>query len=1162
MKKVLLVLTSLVAALAAVVLIVPSFFDWNSQKALIEEQGSLAVGQPVRIAGDLSLAILPKPHLMAGGLTVGDKDDLTAGPYVSAGLIDIRVAFLPLLSGKIEASRVLLEKPEIIVLTRQAQPPDTGEEPEETSATTLDFALPEVIIDDGKITLLDAGTQAQTTVSNINLTLSADSLEGPFGAEGALDYEGTPINISAQTNSISGTENRFDASVSVPSAGGLAAKVSGSVHDMLGEALGAQGTLDITATDLSAALATLAGDGNAALSGRPLDGSAALSFENNVLAISDLRIRSQDIDVTGTGSVAVGSEKTVGVMTLSMRPVDLSPFMSGEPRETDALLEPIEAALPENLEFTLNATVEALEGLPIRIDRITVQTRVADSKLVLQNAEAMLPGGVMVSSKGELSPQGDVLTGPLSVKIAGANAQTLLRQLMGPEAALPPAPIPLDMTLDGLFDAEEFRLRAMVGKLGETTLSGSARVSYGTAPNVGLNARFGTVNLDDWTGQTPAKPSEPNDAQAAPFGGTLIADVAVEQLLRGGETFNGLQLRGTIKDDVLQLETLQLGEAPGGEVAAQGRIVGLSSDNPTLDLTYKAAGQSANQLLALAGQAPNDMLSSAGAVALGGAIKGTAANAQATIAGTIGAMTLDGEASARSLGEASQNAKGTLRLNHKNPAQFLADLELIDASMVGRSSGPLKLTSTFVAEGDTISADMVAVTTEGRLNARYAAGGERLELAVAATAKDITQFINGLGFVFDPAGSRLGGLDVAMSLAGPLEALLARDLKLNIGPAKLQGSGQFDISGDVTQVDLRFTGDNFDLAALMPEAETGAQQAKAGTGERWSREPLELDGLEAIDGVVRLDLGRLTWENYELTDARLSLSSQGKSIRAALERGQLFSGPASLAIALDGRKALPILNVDIGVKGGDIAKATQSSAAIAPLTGTFDLTGKFSGIGASQFDLVQTLVGEARFAAQDGVINGIDIVRVNERFGNLSTVADFVSVAGSALRGGQTAYDVISVDVVAQDGVITTQNMVTQIDGGAKASLAAKINLPQWSVSSTGSFALADHPDAPPVGVTMVGALDSPEITYETEAIQNYLGVRFGTAVLKGVVRGEGFGFKDLIGGRQQQTSGTQSSGEPTELNTTAEETQEDAGTPEEQLRDLILEGLFKRKRN
>ncbi|MGD1956911.1 MAG: hypothetical protein ACFBZ9_17125 [Sphingomonadales bacterium] len=63
----------------------------------------------MRIAGDLSLAILPKPHLMAGGLTVGDKDALPAGPYVSAGLIDIRVAFLPLLSCKIEASRVFLE---------------------------------------------------------------------------------------------------------------------------------------------------------------------------------------------------------------------------------------------------------------------------------------------------------------------------------------------------------------------------------------------------------------------------------------------------------------------------------------------------------------------------------------------------------------------------------------------------------------------------------------------------------------------------------------------------------------------------------------------------------------------------------------------------------------------------------------------------------------------------------------------------------------------------------------------------------------------------------------------------------------------------------------------------------------------------------------------
>lgn len=1163
MKKILIIVGATLAVLLIAVLVVPSFFNWNSQKQRIETAAQEALGQPVSIKGDISLALLPSPRLKAEGLSVGTRETLADGPYVSAGLIDVRVAFLPLLSGTIEASRVVLGDADIVVLTGQDTPPEQAQDAE--PSTDAQIALPAVEIKNAKITLIDAATQEETSISQIDLSISAKSTAGPFSIEGGLRYNKVPLTLSVQTGNINAADFPIEARLESKGSAGFIATLAASGSDLAGGNPRGEGRLTLKASDLGKTIEAFTGAPNPSMNGQAVALATPFNYANQTLAADGLKITFGAMQLDAAVIADIGAQPKVIKLNLTADKLDLTPYLA-EPQPDYPLMEAIELSLPMDMTADIQASAAQVLGFPTSIERVTLSARLSNGRLELKDFEALLPGGVTATGSGSFQTPKDILTGKVRAKLKGANAQTFLKSVLGPDAALPPAPTPIDIDLDASLEQEDARITAIVGRLGSMQINGSGKVGYGQNPVVDVTAKLSEITIQDWVSDGTAAPAAKQPA-TPPFKGTVRFDVGIDTVRSAGQTFEGLTAKGSLKDDVVAIQSLTLGTQKAAFVDVAGRIVGATSDKQQLDLQFKASAPNANQLLALGGLEPIDLAKDAGALSLSGTVKGLGTAPKVEGKGTLGGLNILAAADITGLDTDALQTKGTATLTHENIAAYLAKLGMLDASSVSKQAQPTTATATFdMTEKRSIFAiSLDNASGKARLNASNE--GEVYTATLNMTAPSLTEYVRSFGMAFDPAGARLGGLNVAMDVRGPLEALKLQTLQADIGPAKLTGSGTVNAAGDVTIVNLALAGKNLDLAEILPEAETGAQQAAGGQGERWSKEPLDLAALESLDGRVTLDLDRLTLQDYELKNARMSFTSEGRRMRIALENGILFEGPASLAIALDGTST-PKLDVDVAVKNGDIARATQSSAAIEPLTGTFDLQGTFNGVGTSEYDIVKSLNGSASFSARDGVINGVDIVQVNKRFGSLNTINDFLRVIGSALRGGQTTYRLIAVDAVAKDGILRTQNMRTDIDGGAKASLDSTINLPAWNIAAKGAFSLEDHPDAPPVGVAINGALDSPTIVYETKRLQEYVGVRLGAAVLKGVVKGEGFGLKDLLsGGKQPETETPPASTTPDQADPNqaapsqqAPEAQPEPQRPEEQIRDLILKGLFGKK--
>ncbi|MEM6681483.1 MAG: AsmA family protein [Pseudomonadota bacterium] len=1155
MKKIILIGSIVFIGLIAALLIGPSFIDWNGQKVRIETTASQALGKPVQITGDIDLALLPSPRLKAQGLKLGDPDALDAGPALVAELLEVRVAILPLLSGTIKATRIVVRGANVTLLTGQDNPPQPPAEAATDTGTSAvpDMALPLVQIQNATIALIDAKTGTTTTVSQINLELSAESMSGPFEASGDLRVEDIPFSLNAAIGNIETPDFPFDLTLSA--AAQTRVKLRGKASDVFSASPRATGQLDIEAPDAGAALAAFSGkpktpDGSA-LAGQRLGLSTPIRFADQAINADTIDIALGQTQAKASFSADLSGDTLRTVVKLTSQRIDASAFSNAGQSNDTAAFAPIEVNLPNTVEAVFETSISEVTGLPVSLERIEAQLKLSKGRLSISRFNMLLPGGVNAEVSGSFSAPDGTLKGNTNVMLRGANAQQVIAAALGADAAQPAGPIPLELTADAALDGDGARLTALVGKLGDSQINASGKARYGAPVNAEMTARIDAIMLDDWLSDTP-KGAQDSQQSGATFAGRLRFDLGVDRLRWDGQLYKSIAAKGVLSGDRVTIESAAIGNAGNARVRISGNVIALGTAQPGLNLKFSADAKTPGRLMAMAGLDAIDTLENAGKLSIGGSVTGTTAAPTVSAQGTLGQLRMDTAAQATGVGSDALASNGTLKLQHPNLAALLSQLKLLEKAQIGKAAQPFTLSAAFNAGAEQIELTATTKNAAGSAELRYRDKRGQYEVALQAAAKSVAQYLQSQGIAIDLSTANLGQLNAAIALAGPAASLNFTTLQLNLGPARISGAGGINVAGKVPVVDVNLKGRNLDLADILPTAQTGARQAYNGTGGRWSKEKLNLEPLAAVDGSVTLEFDRLTYDAYALKDGQISLASSGKTLRMGLDRGALFNGPARVVAALDG-SGVPSLALKVDVTEGDIAEATMASAAIAPMTGQFNINAALSGSGASQYDLVKSLSGNASVTAQNGVIDGVDIEAINQRLGNLSSVNDFLKVIGSALRGGQTNYRIIAFDTVANNGVLTTQNGQIDIDGGAQATLLSTINLPRWQINAKGGFSLRDHPDAPPVGVTITGPLDHANVAYDTKSLKQYIAIRVGSAVLNSARSGQGINLKSLLGGGQTQPGTTPSASKE-------EPEQSEEKDPKEQVRDLIFQGLFGNK--
>jgi hypothetical protein len=97
-------------ALAGIVWVLPGLLDWNNYRGAIGRFATHELGRPVTIEGPISVVLLPAPLLTAQDVRLGDSGD---GISMVAPALQLRLAFAPLLVGRVAPRALVLRQPQI-----------------------------------------------------------------------------------------------------------------------------------------------------------------------------------------------------------------------------------------------------------------------------------------------------------------------------------------------------------------------------------------------------------------------------------------------------------------------------------------------------------------------------------------------------------------------------------------------------------------------------------------------------------------------------------------------------------------------------------------------------------------------------------------------------------------------------------------------------------------------------------------------------------------------------------------------------------------------------------------------------------------------------------------------------------------------------------------
>ena len=1167
MKRVLIVLVVPVLVVVVAALVVPTFVDWNAYKPDLAARVEAETGRVLTIDGDLDFRLLPAPRLSAARARLSNLAGADAAEMMSLGAIDIRVAFLPLLGGDIRVERLDLVDP-VITLERLADgranwifeplepaaettssaPAPVGEATESTAPPDLSIGV--LAIENGTVTYRDGVGGTVARIDGLNAVVSADSLAGPFSSEGEFVADGIPIAFDLGIGAVAGGQGVPVNLELILVDAGSRARLDGRASELSADA-DFTGQLTVSADSaeaLGALFAGISGSASPPLPDEPFALRTRIEASAEETSLNEMLITLGEARATGAVSAAYAEGVQVDI-ALSLNRLDLdrllspgesvpsAPARSGDGGDTTGEESPADGfTLSEDFSGSLNVQVEALTYNAGIVRQLSISASALDGVVDVSRAAALLPGGSDVTVSGLLTAGRGEPEFSGRLEAASDNLRALLAWLAVDTAAIPADRLrKAVVSLDFGITPQAARLSAIDLRIDSSRITGEGSFGLGDRPKLALDLAVDRFNADAY--RPIAEPVEAAPASLAPEGeepeagavapllaaALIDADVklVVEELTYNRTPAKGLEIDLSLLDGELVVRRASVKDIGGGSVKIEGRandlasapvfsgVVEVVTDDPTalFQLAEIETAAPAARLgpLRLAGTFE------AGAEAVAVNLEGSAGRTQVRVQGSVGT--------------ASAEAPVSLALELTNPSlaaligQMTPDFDgEIDGAVVltGTVAGPLRALE--VALHSDLAGARISVA--GSIAATEPIA---VDLALDIEHANLTSLLGDLGIDYRPAAVNLGGLEVKGRITGDESALAVSEIAGSIGPVAVIGALDIGLGGERPRVvgNLRTSDIIVDFFLPVPGSDTAAPAAAAsaqeGDGEtkgRWSTDPLDLQWLDIVDGEIALASSSIDYGRYRFGNPSLKLVLNSGVLEIAPLTGTLYGGSVEITARLEDAGP-PNIGLALRLDDADLLQALMESAQIDRASGRLAISAELSAQGANQFELVSSLAGSGRFSAREGTVRGVDLRRLSNRLKRLNEITDYLGLIQASLSGGETSYSALDGTFQASEGIIRSDDLRMDLDGGA-AEGTATVDLPQWRLDLRTRARLVEHPEAPGVGLDVFGSLDSPRRDLRTRDLEAYLAARVGGAVLRKLLP------DSLTGGEgaQDQSSG------------------------------------------
>ena len=304
--------------------------------------------------------------------------------------------------------------------------------------------------------------------------------------------------------------------------------------------------------------------------------------------------------------------------------------------------------------------------------------------------------------------------------------------------------------------------------------------------------------------------------------------------------------------------------------------------------------------------------------------------------------------------------------------------------------------------------------------------GIQADGVIAAEASSLRTVISSLAAVPPITRGGFGPFKLKAQAAITANSLALSGLTIELDGNRAEGGLTLKQAGSGTVVQATLASDNADLTPYTSGfAMTGED------GSDWSREPIDLAGLDAFDLDVRFSAARVVVRKTVLSRVAATATIRKGAFTVSVGDAQ-FHGGAMKGRAMLGRDRVgdPHVKIEGSVVNFDLAPGFSALANTQRLEGKGTLSLALESSGPHMHAITRGLTGTATLAAAGGALTGINVEQVLRRMERnpLSGAAEFA--------GGRTPFDRL--------------NAKLRVLGGTARVEDAQMNSPQVHVKLSG----------------------------------------------------------------------------------------------------------------
>ena len=1071
--------------LVAAVLVGPSFVDWNQYRDELAAQGKALTGRDITIGGDITIALLPTPAVVARDVRVANLDGASAPEMVRLGSLEVRIALGPLLGGNIQIETVRLIEPvielEVLADGRRnwdlapvsktgappAASPPTDKGPAE-AVSDFPVRLDDFVVKDGVIVYRDAQSGTVERVKVVSATLAAASLSGPFESSGRLEVGGISLDYEAAVSGIIHQRTvPFSLALGVD-AGVTRVHINGTLVG-LAETPKFKGKIKVGGKNLAGLIRMGTGD-------IPLPGFLGQTFgaEGNMVAsASGAEVKNLTVTLGETeakGSVVVEMEKGIATaVRLAVQHINLDKWLSmpatvsanaaappsepehkdGKPRASIALTPSTAAqatkafVLPAGVNGSIVASVDALTFRGGLVRQVKANLELADGDVTISQLSAQFPGGSDVALFGLLSTEDGQprFEGNVEGKV------NELRRLLG-WLGIEPPPVPqdrlrtLELSSELSVTSKEVQARAIKLKIDNSRITGGVTVALRRRPAFGADLSLDSLNLDSYLNGAPKSgqaAASPDPAKGS--GGTTQAGKAGASSSGAANPFAALSMLNTIDANLkARIGSVIYRRTTIKKIALDGTLF-----NGTLELRKASVAD----------------------------LAGASARVSGTITGLAGVPELKGVRF--DLGAA--NLARLLRLADVEPPVPPDKLGAVKIN--GRLEGSLLRPSVKL----NVKAAGGAVSLSAKVSVLTLLGG--IEMAVTASHPDLIRLLGRLDVNYRPVGP-IGAVKLAATVTVDDSTVTVTGIDARLGSVAVKGRAVLGLAGARPKVTADLTTGKIDIdrflpaqrkaglpnrwplphtrSGIVPAAWPGVapapgpspiQPVAAGRGAtgRWSPDPIDLSVLQAFDADLKVAAAALTFDKYTLNNAQVRATVKDGTLSADRVTGQLFGGALNATAVVRSAPAVRA-NAAITLKDVDVRQVLGAVAGKSAVGGRINMDLTLIAQGRSVAELVAALGGKGSLA-----LRGLD-VKGGARGTILAPVLGLLTAVqqlggGLGGKGGAGLADVTA-SFLIERGVARTQDLklVSNLSNG---EARGSVNLVDWTLDVGGQLTMAQN---------------------------------------------------------------------------------------------------------